>query len=488
MTWDGVVNRQVAAGGRGRPARTTAGLAALLFVAIYLLLFPATYAIEDECNILSLATALSHGTVFLDRAGIQTGSDLPLRGHRISKFSAFHAVLLAPAVATAWRLAFLVTAGFVLLGAWVVVGMLEREGLSSDWVLFYFLNPGLLYYSRTLLSMVPAAVMALVAVSLLFRGRPRPFAGALALGTSVLLHIWLGPVALVIAGCWWVERGRMTRRAAAALVAGAVPAVLLMGVYNAATTANPLVNSYWLIGHQQSFGGDHLVPFVVYYSVALLFVPPGGWMAMRRRFAGSAAVPLAIVTVLTLASLYYYRDGMSFGVAGWVPGLRFLLPASLLAVVPAAHWWRRAVLPIRVGTRLRRLAPIGGTAVFALGFLALSVAHQDYLNAQRDAQQFLRREVPAGARIVGGPGTFKFFAPVVGRWSVELADDAGRAQAAGRRDGYVVWIGSPEEQADPAWFKDRTLHEATVSSWIWRRKIVIGRPAAPGTPVGMEEP
>jgi hypothetical protein len=385
-------------------------------------------------------------------------------GHRISKFSPFHAALLAPAIATAWPLAFLVTAGFVLLGAWIVVRMLEREGLSSDWVLLYFVNPGLLFYSRTLLSMVPASVMALLGVALLFRPRPRPVVGALALGAAALLHIWLAPVALVIGACWWVERGGMSWRGAAALAAGAVPAVLLMGLYNGVTTGSPLVNAYWLIGHQRNFTGGHLAGFA-------------------RRRDGSAAVPLAIVTVLVLASFYYYRDGMSFGVAGWVPGLRFLLPASLLAVVPAAQWWNDAVRPIRPNKRLRWLAPVVGTAAFAVGFVVLSLAHQDYLSAQRDAQRFIAAEIPAGARILGGPGTFKFFAPVVGRWSVELAEDGESHLAVQRRDSYVVWLGSAEQQADPGWFRDRTLRTATVSSWIWRRRIVVARP---GAPVGME--
>ena len=42
------------------------------FVAILAAWYPPTYAIEDEFNILSLATAISRGTVLLDRAGLQS--------------------------------------------------------------------------------------------------------------------------------------------------------------------------------------------------------------------------------------------------------------------------------------------------------------------------------------------------------------------------------------------------------------------------------
>jgi len=54
-------------------------VAAALFLVIYVVFFPATYSIEDESNIISLAAALGHGTVFLDRAGIDSGRDLPQR-------------------------------------------------------------------------------------------------------------------------------------------------------------------------------------------------------------------------------------------------------------------------------------------------------------------------------------------------------------------------------------------------------------------------
>jgi hypothetical protein len=152
------------------------------FAAIFVAFYPSTYAIEDEFNILSLSVAISRGTVLIDRAGLDLDADLLWNGHRISKFSPFHAALFVPAVVTNWRAAFAVTALFAVAGAFIFRGMLRRAGLSSAWVALYFLCTGIWFYSRTLMAAVPASVMVLFGAALLVRERSRPAAAGAALG------------------------------------------------------------------------------------------------------------------------------------------------------------------------------------------------------------------------------------------------------------------------------------------------------------------
>jgi hypothetical protein len=180
-------------------------------------------------------TAIGHGTVFLDRAGIDLDADVEARGHRISKFSPFHAALLTPAVMTRWPLAFVVNPAFIVLGCFVLKRMLRDAGLASGWALLFVGNPGVLYYARTLLGIVPATVMLLLGTSLLFRDRPRAVAGGAALGSAVLFHNWLGPLALVLAVGWIVERARFSFRGLGALALGGLPCARLM-IYNWTTT------------------------------------------------------------------------------------------------------------------------------------------------------------------------------------------------------------------------------------------------------------
>ena len=123
------------------------------FSIIYLCEYPATYSIQDEMRILSLAYSIGHGTIYPDHSGPSVG--LVIDGRTVSKFSPFHAALFVPAVMTDWRCGFLVTAAFFMLGALVVRSMLKRERLGSGWSCLYFLLAGALYYSQTLMAAVP---------------------------------------------------------------------------------------------------------------------------------------------------------------------------------------------------------------------------------------------------------------------------------------------------------------------------------------------
>jgi len=457
--------------------------AALLiaFISIFFLHYPKTYAIDDEANILSLASSMARGTVFLDQAGIDLDADLVWQGHRISKFSPFHAALLAPAVATRWRLAFLVTAAFLVWGAFILRGMLRHEDLSSDWTLLYFLNPGLLYYSRTLLGIVPAAVMGLLGASLLFRSRPRPLAGAMALGGAVLLHIWLAPVAIILALGWWLEQKGGGARALLVLSLGALPPTALFVLYNWATTGSPVRNAYWIIGHQRVLNLSHGPEFLALYVVSLLVAPMAGWAAFSHRWAGNWTLPVTVAAIIAIASTYYYRDGVNYGPVGWIPGQRFLLPASLLACIPAARFiatLSRRFQPSPLWLRRLRGAAVGA---FLVGFALISVYHQHYLQAQAAVQAAIRAAIPDGASVMSSDRVFKAFAPVNGTWTLRLAR-YGRVPTEEEREGaYTVWLGLPGEQPPPGWFTGRSPSVTRASSWVWSRDLWIAPPLGVGS-------
>jgi hypothetical protein len=447
-----------------RPLRGGHTLFAMLlaaYVAIFAVTFPVTYGIDDESNILSLALALGQGTPFLDEVGIDLDADVEWDGHRISKFSPFHAGLLIPGVLSDWRLSFLVAPLFFLGGAFVFRGMLGRHGLSDGWTALYFLEPGLLYYSRTLVAAVPAAVMGLAGASFLLRDKPRPAAAGLALGAAVLLHVWLAPVAAAFAAVWWIDSGRRDARMLGLLLAGALPAIVLMALYNLAVTGDPLLNAYWITGHQRAFDGRQFESFLPFYVLSLGIAPLAGWAALSRRWAGTWAIPATTTAVVLLAALYYYRDGVEYGLAGWVPGRRFLLPVTVLACLPAAR-----LLASRFGRMQQWRVPAQAAviAAFTIGFGAISMAHQQYLEGQATVQATLRGAIPEGAPVLANAHAFKAFAPVNGRWALRLMRDGGEPAATDRPDEYRVWIGRPGEHPTAGWFAERTPRVVEVRS------------------------
>ncbi len=457
---------------RERLGRLTFGALVGAYVLVWLWYFPVTYAIDDEANILSLA--LAQGTPFLELVHLNVDAELEWRGHRISKFSPFHAALLVPAVATQWRLAFVVAPSFFLAGGFVFRGMLRRAGLSEAWSAVYFLQPGMLYYSRTLLGMVPASVLSLVGVSLLLRDRPRPVAAGAAFGAAVLLHLWLAPVAILFATLWWIERAGGDLRPLGRLAAGALPFVVLMGLYNVMVTGHALLTPYWILNHHLAFDGRYWPQFLVFYLCALAVAPLAGWAALSPRHSRTWAIPLTCAAVIVLAAFYYYRDGIGHGIAGWVPGMRFLLPVSLLAALPAASCLSSHAASLRWTTR--PAAHVAVVATFVLSAVVLSRTHQQYLDAQAGLQASIRRSIPDGAVVVANAEAFKAFAPVNGRWKVHFVRD-GLPPTDDRAGVYRVWMGRSGERPSPAWFNHRTPLVTQSRSWTWARTLWV----APGS-------
>ena len=457
-----------------RPNQTLFWAYIVGFVAIYLALYPRTYAIEDEFNILSLAVSLSRGTVLLDRAGLDLDADLLWNGHTISKFSPFHAALLTPAVATDWRLAFAVTAAFVIAGAFVFRSMLQREGLSSQWVALYFLCPGLWFYARTVMAAVPASVMVLVGASLLIRPeKSRSAAAGAALGIASLLHPWMIPVSGALALGWWLDAPRPRLRPALLLVAGAAPAAAMLLFYNHYTTGSPFRNAYSVMGTHYGFRGTNISTFLPLYAGSLALMPLAGYAALSRRWSRGLAIPAAVGTVLVMASLYYYRDGLNHGVAGLLPGQRFLIPASLLACLPAARFL--ADVSARTTPAIARRLPQAALVCFVVGFFAVSFWHGTYLNAHGDVQAAIRSSIPDGSRVLVSDRAFKEFAPVLGTWRLRQIRD--RLPSDTERDGaYAVWIAPPGGVPPAGWLSDPAPRRVLARSWVWNRDVWIGAP------------
>jgi hypothetical protein len=406
-------------------------------------------------------------------------------GHRISKFSPFHAALFAPAVVTSWRLAFAVTALFAIAGAFVMRGMLRRHGLSSAWVALYFLCAALWFYTRTLMAAVPASVMVLAGASLLLRGSPRPAAAGVSLSLAGLLHPWMIPVSAALSVGWWLDAPRARLQSLVVLIGAAVPGAAALLAYNAYTTGNPFLNVYSLLGTHHGFAGENLWTFFPFYAGSLLLMPAGGWAALSRRWSGGLAIPLAVGTVILMGSFYYFRDGMNYGVAGLLPGQRFLLPASLLACLPAArfisHYANDGGFLSAIVTRFRlvRWAPASALACFVAGFMFVSIGHGDYLQAHASVQQAIRSTIPDGSRVLLGDRAFKEFAPVLGNWRLrqlreEVPDPSARERA------YVVWIGPPGSTPPGEWIDGSSPVRVTARSWIWKRDVWIVPPSSTG--------
>jgi hypothetical protein len=247
-------------------------------------------------------------------------------------------------------------------------------------------------------------------------------------------------------------------------------------LYNWATTGSPVRNVYGIIGVQSTFQLRHAVGFLPFYIISLLVAPVAGWAAFSGRWAGGWTLPVSVGAVIVVASTYYYRDGMNYGPAGWIPGQRFLLPASLLACVPAARCLQALRQQLRFSSKVVSLILVSALAVFVMGFALISSYHQAYLKAHGTIQTAIRNAIPDRARVVSNDRVFKEFAPVNGIWTVRLMR-YGRVPTEEERAGaYIVWLGLPGEHPPAGWLAGRSPLVTQAKSWVWSRDLWIATP------------
>jgi hypothetical protein len=466
-----------------RHSEYTFAILIAIFCAIYLAWYPVSYSILDESSTLSLSYAIAHGTIYLDQVNLNAG--LRINRHIVSLYSPFHAELLALCMKLNWRLGFAVTAGFFILGAFIVRDLLIKSEISPAWSILYFLNPGALYYSQTLMAAVPAATMGLWGVAMLMRPAPRLILAGLFLGCAVLLHPWMGPFVSVFGTIWLLEQGwdGLAERFAK-LAAGAMPAIALLALYNFLITGSPLHPAYWVLGDQHNFDGRYFGSFAPFYLISLVFFPIAGIAVLAPRWSGGWALSIASAVTILLASLYYYRDGLNLQghsiahvLAGAIPGQRFLLPISFVACVPAARFLDAIFRELLYRWRTHLVA--FGCASFAVGFAPISMVHQEYLRAHAALQQAMVSAVPVGAEIVEvTPFTSAFhgckeFAPVQGIRHCIERDAAGTTIPP---EAYVMWMGPPGAIPPERWFNNHQAHRIQARSMLWNVDVWLTKP------------
>lgn len=289
-----------------------------------------------------------------------------------------------------------VTTGMIpsLLFLWLLWGFLRRftasEGARRTVLVGFGVGSMFFLYSVLFISHPLAAACAGAAWIVAIRacetpGPWRRFALAGALAGAAPLVDYQAVFAAVPVAIWVVvalvrARAPLARPIAAAVAGAAVPIAILLA-YHAAAFGGPFVTGYeasttFAHHHQRGFlGMDELRweafvgstvagdnGLVALWPMALLALPGWALMLRRRELREHALVSIAVAVVylLFISSINFWRGGWQVGPRYIMAMLPFLLPPIAVALDAAERrWWLRGVA---VGVCLVGLVTYGLTA------------------------------------------------------------------------------------------------------------------------------
>lgn len=393
--------------------------------------YPTAVSFSDEASYLGQAWTFHNGRLYPSELGARIVNDRPaVEGERTSYFPPGVPTVLAPiATARLWRSAFLL-GFFSLLALWAAALSLCRSIRISDyWSWAWLLYPPFILYSRTAMSDVPTTAGTLGVLALL--SRRRPVLAGLVLAALMWMRIGNAAIVLLFLGvAFGLDlRGEasFSKWIAPRLAAGPLISGLGIMIYGQVALGSPigLLTGYGSAG----FSAHGFAGRLGFYLVCLLLLYPGMLVAVLSRSSSPADTRWYVGTVgvglvvFYSAYLWLVTTPLAGGVSGAaaiaarpIYGMRFVLPAAALLMLPYVGWLDGIAhrLPGRSARVLATICVCG----MLIGAAVISTAHQKFANSAARIRSTTVDLLPPGSVLGVTKKASRYASPV---WGVQSA-------------------------------------------------------------------
>ena len=369
--------------------------------------FPPIYSISDEAGYFSMAHVIAGGSLFPDNHDVFVAQTVQGINHRVSLFPPGWPILLAPLSFLGWRSLFVLPLVIHIVGYLYFWKILRRLEIDDSFAFLYLLYPGFLFYSRTLMSDLPAAVLFLM--GFYYCLQERRFFLILA-GVLFGMNIFLRYSSIILAAIMILieifqdmsVRKKIHRYKSLHLILGFLPFVAALACYQKLALGNAFAIAYNAAGFDlsSSFGLRYFLPNLLRYSIALNLVYP--FMAASLLFYRGRSlleISACAVTFLLFYSFYFWFSFATSLYTTVVVGIRFLLPVIPLFLIGYLDFLdRRIFRKVIPSTKsiLRWIALISLTGLAVV----LCQQHDHYLQRQKRFSDFIYQQTPEGSSII----------------------------------------------------------------------------------------
>ncbi len=377
----------------------------VLFVLLFALFYPSTFAIVDEDTYLTGALLFRSGRLTFEGSAIPPPHQSVEHNGRIaSKYPPGNSLFLLPFLLINWRAAFVSGLLLALISTLLLRACLVKFDPAADpnLALLWLFYPAVTLYSRTLMSDLLSATLILGALYLLV-SRRFLLTGVL-LGAACLVRYANAIVVPIFLLLLPAER---RTRSAVALLTGFLPFVAAILFYNNYVFGGPFQFPMYLTGF---FSPVFFPKNASIYAVNLLLCYPG--MLVAPLLVGPGHRRLLLLPGLALLLPYCF---FSFVYEGGLTerltiGMRYLLPALPFFVLAFALVTDRLLRQFR-GTAVLKYLLISLTVAASI---IISYRHSRYLQVQTAYRNRLYRQLPADGLLLANPDASELISPVWG--------------------------------------------------------------------------
>ena len=161
-----------------------------LYLISFVVMYPNFFSIADEGSYLMTAYHLSGGKIIIDnlyQSYDQAYSNL--RQAYVPGFPLGNSAILVPFASIGWQFIFLAGLLFHLLNLYILIKIFNEYNIPKIYSLFYLFYPGLLFYSRTIMSEIPTITFTLLGFYMLLKkDKIKYFWSGFFLGISCLIR------------------------------------------------------------------------------------------------------------------------------------------------------------------------------------------------------------------------------------------------------------------------------------------------------------
>lgn len=409
----------------------------LVFLFIFFLFYPPTYAISDEAIYFSMAHVISHGSLFPDQSDFVPGTINGAK-HRVSMLPLGWPILMSPLSKLGWRFFFLLPLTLHLIGYYYFRKILNLFEVNTAFSFLYLLFPTSVFHSRTLMSDLPAAVFFLIGFYYSLQNRKRSL---LVAGICFGISLWIRYASLVvIAPLIAVLFFRDLKSKMIPLLCGFAPFVILLCVYNYVALGNPFVIGYYKIGIPlgSSFSFNYFLQHLLRYFLYLnLIYPLMGISLLFYHGERRLEISSCILTLLIFYSAYFWFDsGINLAQTA-IKSLRFLLPIIPLLLISYLYCVDFYIFSKMDSSKKWKLA-MACAALLITITVGIQFKHQQYLQRQKYFSDLIYKETPENSSIVANMEVIEMLQTVWGRRKIVEYDFSAITKAAEESDTYLI--------------------------------------------------